>query len=81
MKPPKIRLRIPSDIAIETDNPSTVSLSWLPTQGVIVGPDHEVLESHDFRQLRDTLGAYIVTDAPALVRQALRVPASEPGIV
>jgi hypothetical protein len=45
-----------------------------------MGPNHEVLESHDFRLLRDTLSAYIVTDAPALVRRALRVPASEPGI-
>ena len=75
-----INLRIPTDVATETDNPSTVPLSWLPTRGVIVGPDHDVLEPRDFRLLRDTLGAYIVTDAPALVRRALRVPASEPGI-
>ena len=76
----KIRLGVPEDIATKTANPRTVSLHWLPTPGVIMGPNHEVLESHDFRLLRDTLSAYIVTDAPALVRRALRVLASEPGI-
>jgi hypothetical protein len=78
---PKIRLWIPKDIAVETDNPVTVPLTLEPDAGGLLSPDLEVLDRTTFRQLRDELGAYIVTNAPALVRQALNVPAGEPGIV
>lgn len=81
MAHPKIRLRIPEDIATATNNPTTVPLTWRPVPGVITGPGHEPFRREDFCLLRDTLGAYIVTDAPALVRHALRLPASEQGIV
>jgi hypothetical protein len=78
---PKIRLCIPEDVAAETNNPVTVPLTLEPDAGGVLGPDHDVLDRTTFRQLRDGLGAYIVTNAPALVRQALRVPAGEPGIL
>jgi len=78
---PKIRLWIPEDIAMETNNPVTVPLTLQPYAGGLLGPDHDVLDRMTFRQLRDELGAYIVTNAPALVRQALHVPPQEPGIL
>jgi hypothetical protein len=77
---PKIRLWIPADIAMETNNPVTVPLTLEPDAGGLLGPDQDVLDRLTFRQLRDELGAYIVTNAPTLVRQALHVPAGEPGI-
>jgi hypothetical protein len=52
-----------------------------PDVGGVLSPDHEVLARTTFRRLHDELGAYIVTNAPALVRQALRAPAGEPGIL
>ncbi len=77
---PKIRLWIPEDVAAETNNPVTVPLTLQPDAGGVVGPDQDVLDPATFRQLRDELGAYIVTNAPEMVRRALRLPASEPGI-
>jgi len=53
----------------------------VPTADLLIGPDNEVLDRSSFRQIRDTLGAYIVTSEPETVRHALRVPAGEPGIL
>jgi hypothetical protein len=78
---PQIHLRIPQDIAMATDNPESVSLHFVPTADILLGPGNEVLDRNSFRQLRDTLGAYIVTSAPEMVRHALGVPAGEPGIL
>jgi hypothetical protein len=77
---PKIRLWIPADVAAGTNNPVTVVLTLEPDTGVVVGPDHEVLDPATFQQLREELGAYIVTNAPVLVRQVLRLSAHEPGV-
>ena len=52
---PQIYLRIPQNIVLATDNPERVSLQFVPTAALLIGPDHEGLARHSFRQLRDTL--------------------------
>jgi hypothetical protein len=81
MSTPKIRLRIPEEIALATDNSESVPLHLVPTADMLIGPDNDVLDRNSFRQIRDTLGAYIVTSVPEMVRHALGVPAGEPGIL
>jgi len=48
---------------------------------ILVDPDAEVVTLEVFRRLRVKLAAWIETDGPALVREALGVPDDEPGIV
>jgi hypothetical protein len=48
---------------------------------ILVDPQAEVVTLEVFRDVRVKLGAWIETDDPASVRQALGVSDDEPGIV
>jgi hypothetical protein len=47
---------------------------------ILVDPDGEVINLEAFRRLRVKLAAWIETDDPAFLRQALGAPDAEPGI-
>ena len=48
---------------------------------ILMDPDGEVISYEVFRELRVKLRAWIETDNPDFVSQALAVPKDEPGIV
>src|SRR5436190_18888143 len=48
---------------------------------ILVDPDGETISYEVFRELRVKLRAWIETDDPEFVRQALAVAEDEPGIV
>ena len=48
---------------------------------IVLDGDGEVVSAEAFRRVRTKLGAWIETDNLASVRDALCVPADEPGIV
>ena len=48
---------------------------------ILVDPDAEVVTLEVFRRLRGRLGAWIETNDPARVREALGVNGEEPGLV
>lgn len=48
---------------------------------ILVDPDAEVITLETFRRLRVKLGAWIETDDPARVREALGAAENEPGLV
>jgi hypothetical protein len=87
-KPPtKILLKIPPEIAEETNNPTRVELRWTPyhpavysSAGAVVSRSNELLDGRSFRAMRDTLGAQLATAQPAMVCRALGLPVGEPGI-
>jgi len=83
----KMLLKIPPEVAEETNNPTTVQLTWTPyhpgvytSAGVVVSRSHEILDGQSFRAMRDALGAWIDTAHPATVCRALGLPVGEPGI-
>jgi hypothetical protein len=83
----KIFLKIPAEVAEETNNPTTVVLTWTPyhpaartSAGAVVSRTNEVLDGWSFRAMRDTLGAQIATAQPAVICRALGLPVGEPGI-
>ena len=88
----KVLLKIPPEIAEETNNPTRVELRWTPyhpaarsSAGVVVRPavgsrNNEILDGRSFRAMRDVLGAWIDTAHPQTVCRALGLPVGEPGI-
>lgn len=84
----EVDLIIPKPGAREqTDEDKTFKLTWTTDHpmssyglGVLLYLDGDVLDGFNFRALRDHCGAFIVTDDPDKVRQALGVPIREPGI-
>ena len=48
---------------------------------VLVDGDAEIVTADAFRRMRVSLGAWIETDNPASVHEALVLPPNEPGII
>jgi hypothetical protein len=85
--PTKILLKIPPEIAEETNNPTRVELRWTPyhpavcsSAGAVVSRSNEILDGRSFRAMCDALGAWIDTAHPHTVCRALGLPVGEPGI-
>lgn len=82
-----ILLKVPREVAEETNNPTRVVLRWTPyhptartSAGAVVSRTNEVLDGRSFRAMRDTLGAHITTAQPAVICRALGLPVGEPGM-
>jgi hypothetical protein len=88
MRPANAILVFPADPALRQLSGKRVPLTFGPPHPrssnshlILVDPDAEVITLEAFRRLRVKLAAWIETDDPACVREAIGAPDDEPGIV
>ena len=82
MSPANASLVFPTDRELRQLSDKRIPLILGPPRSnSLVDLDAEAVTAETFRRLRVKLGAWIETDDPARVRDALAVPDDEPGIV